>query len=63
MTLQVVASPTVIILMTLEAPTMFTLMALDNIYGTGVTYDRHLRLSKCVYSRGHRKVYLTLAEH
>ncbi len=48
--LQVVASPTIIILMTLGV----LFMLLENIYSTGVTHDdRHLRLSY-LYSTGHR---------
>jgi hypothetical protein len=35
MMLQVVASPTIVILMTLEVP--FALQ--DNVYSTGITYD------------------------
>jgi hypothetical protein len=38
-TVQVVALPTIVILMTLEVP----LMLLESTYGTGVTHDdRHL---------------------
>ncbi len=50
MMLQVEASPTIIILMTLEAPSLIILMTLENTYGTGVTYKRHLQLSKYFYS-------------
>jgi hypothetical protein len=46
MMLKVVASPTTIILMTLETPTIIILTTLENIYSTGITYDRHLRSSK-----------------
>ncbi len=53
MTLQVVASPIIIILMTLEAPTIVILTNLKNIHSIVVTYDHHLRLSKYFYSTGH----------
>jgi hypothetical protein len=36
-TLQVVASPTIVILTTLEV----SFMLLENIYSTGVSYDAH----------------------
>jgi len=46
MTLQVAASPTIVIRTTLEAPIIFILMTLEvsfmlleNIYSTGVTYN------------------------
>jgi len=42
MMLQVVASPVTVILTTLEAPMIVILMALESIYSTGVTYNRHL---------------------
>ncbi len=53
MTLQVVASPRIIILMTLGV----SFMLLENIYSTGVTYDRHLWSSKYFYITGHSGLY------
>jgi hypothetical protein len=48
-TLQVVASTTIIILMTLEA----SFALLDNIYSNGITHDKcHLQLS-LLYTTGH----------
>ncbi len=47
--LQVVASPMIVILTTLDVLFMLP----DNIYGTGITHcDRHLQ-SLCFYSTGH----------
>jgi hypothetical protein len=37
MTLEV---PTIVILITLEVPTIVILVTLENIYSTGITYDR-----------------------
>jgi hypothetical protein len=49
-TLQIVVSPTIIILTTLEV----SFMVLEHIYSTGVTHDdRHL-LSSYFYSTGHK---------
>jgi hypothetical protein len=42
MMLQVVASTTIVILMTLEALMTVILTTIENIYSTGVTYDHHL---------------------
>ncbi len=39
MTLEV---PMIVILMTLEAPVIVILMNLENIYSTAITYNRHL---------------------
>jgi hypothetical protein len=50
MMLQVVVSPTIIIMMTLEAPMIIILITLESIYSTGVTYKRHLQSSKYFYS-------------
>jgi hypothetical protein len=58
MRLQVEASPMIIILTTLEAPSSVILTTLENIYRAGITYDRHLRSSKYFYSAGHR-FYIT----
>ncbi len=43
MMLQVMLSPTIIILMTIEAPMIVILMTIENIYSTAITYNRHLR--------------------
>ncbi len=43
MMLQVELSPTIIILMTIEAPVIVILMNLENFYSTAITYNRHLR--------------------
>jgi len=66
MMLQVVASSTFIILITLETPMTAILttlevsfMLLENIYSTGITYDRHLQLLlKYFYGTGH--IFLSL---
>jgi hypothetical protein len=50
MMLQVVALPTIIILLTLEAPMIIILITLESIYSTGITYKHHLRSSKYFYS-------------
>jgi len=42
MTLQVVATPRIVILTTLEAHTIVILMTVWNTYSTGITYARHL---------------------
>ncbi len=39
MMLQFVASPMIVILMTLEAPMIIILTTLENVYRKGVTYD------------------------
>ncbi len=39
MMVKVVASPMIVILTTLEAPTIVILTTRYNIYGTGITYD------------------------
>jgi hypothetical protein len=39
----VLASPTIVIMMAPEAPTIIILMTLEHICSTGVTYNRHLR--------------------
>ncbi len=44
--LQVVASPMTTILMTLYSHTIIILNTLENIYGTGITYNHHLWSSK-----------------
>jgi hypothetical protein len=54
MTLQVVASPTIVILMTLEAPMVIILMTLES---TGITYNCHLQSSKYFYITGYRRHY------
>ncbi len=53
MMLQVVASHTTVILMTLDLLFMF----LENIKSTGITHDRHLQLSKYFYRTGHSLTY------
>jgi hypothetical protein len=40
MMLQFVASPRMVTLMTLEVPVIIILATLENIYSTGITYDR-----------------------
>jgi hypothetical protein len=45
MTFQVVASPTIVILMTLEV----SFMLLENIYSTGITHDDH-HMTIVIYS-------------
>ncbi len=47
-TLQVVASPMIIILTTLEV----SFVLLDNIYSTGITHDDHHLRSSYFYSTG-----------
>ncbi len=53
MMLQIVASPMIIILMTLEAPTNVIQTTLENIYSTGVTYDHHLGSSLMILTYNH----------
>jgi hypothetical protein len=56
-TLQVVASPMIVILTTLEV----SFMLLDNIYTKGIPYDHHLQSSRYSYSPGANVIKLFLS--
>ncbi len=53
MMLHIGASPMIVILMTLEAPMIITLLILEIFYSTGIIYDHHLRLSKYFNGTGY----------